>query len=914
LKQLAFLLSGNSVREPEQDRSLASQIIVGYSVLFHPTYLADADFLPEIEDIINPPQGDDRVLAVPESIFRSADPLVQKELKRPGTTLLLIEPELSITGPTAVAAKHGLTDSPQDLLFEFYAAGYHYLGLQILLRRLSHAEKIEEQLIWAEFSQAAEAFRIGDYENARNALHAAFDVMHGNRQSAYPATINWLDLLLLPNDCDAEAAAHRWSQGVKLNVVATPQQIELLGPDKIGDLKNRLAADDVEILGGRMTDRPFSFLDSQSRAWEISQSYKQLKKLLDREVDTFAGRSGSLAADLPQLLMKHGVRYALHAAFDGSRFAMLRGPKIHWSATDGSIIETLARPPRWANDRSAGLLLFADLAELLLNERAPTTILVHPAGDDALWYQLLIAGQKIASVFGKFETLTEFFLHVMMPEGPTITRPDEYAAANDAWQISQPISRWRDHHRRRHRFDSRCSLLALARLAAPHLTVPVDETIALESAIEQHQGDPSADLDNQIARWEDSVARCWCQALGQTPNGQPGYLIVNPSSFPRRLGIESKEQLQNPTIDQTVRACESLGSGSAFLVDLPGWSYAWIPVQGQATSAPEKLEPLASGRRLKNTQIEIEIDKKTGGIRGIWSLRDRHSRLSQQLVHSAGSEMIAREINVLQAGNLFGEIASNGIIRDRDSKREWARYEQIIRVWRGRPVAQIDISLQKTAELTGDPAQNYIACRWTWPDEKTIVLPSSGTTMASHLDASLEATSFIELREQHLTTNIITAGLVRTIRQHRQFADTLLLAPGESATRFTFWIGLDLPNPFRFAQAELWPPIVVPFAGPPPRGPVGSIAAFHSETAHATSLVPIDSPQTGIQLRLAETMGKAGRFRLDLFQRPRSVLLTNFLNETMYDLYREETQVAVDMSALELQQLVVLLETLPATS
>jgi hypothetical protein len=548
------------------------------------------------------------------------------------------------------------------------------------------------------------------------------------------------------------------------------------------------------------------------------------------------------------------------------------------------------------------------LADVLLAERAPTTILAHSAGKSAPWYSLLIEGERIASVFGKFETLSEFFLNVMMPEGPTTTRPDEYRLDSELLALPGPISRWRDLAHQRHRFDALRSVLGLARLASSQVPIDTKELRDLESAIESAEPTDRASTSEQLDRLEEKTGTILLSALGGGTSRTPGYLVVNPSSFPRRLGIDLPERLTKPTIGETLRAYEDTPAGSALLVDVPGWSYVFIPLEGSAGPAGDRLEVVASGRRLKNTQIEVEIDKKSGGIRGIWSLRDGYSRLGQQLVHARDSEMIAHEIHVTRAGRLCGEITSRGEIRSRGSRQARAKFEQSVRVWRGRPIARVDIRIEPTSPMVGNPLENYFACRWAWPDDKTVLLTSSGPSMGSHLDSNVEATDFLELREQHLTTNIVTGGLVRTLRLERQQADTLLLVPGESTCRYTLWIGLDLPNPFRFAQAELWPPLVLRTNhAPPTQGNPGNLAHFLSETAHATSLAPVDAPSPGVRFRLAETMGKGGRFRLDFLRQPDSVLLTNFLGETIYDLYREETQVSVDMSPFELQQILTLL-------
>ncbi len=559
MKQLAFLLSGTNVREPELDRSMSRVIIAGYSLLFHPDWLAAADFLPEIEDVINPPTGDDRVLIVPDRIFQSADPVVQKDLQQDGTLLVRLREDQVAAGPAALASWNGLSTEPADLLAEFYAAGYHYLGLQILLRRLGHSEKIEEQLIWGELSQAAESFRAGEHDSARSALHAAFDVMHANRQSAYPATINWLDVVFPREGENDQPLIDRLARSVKLNLVSLPGELRSLSEQTLAELKRCVAEDEVEVLGGRMTHRPFGMLPFESRAWELNESFRQLKKLLDRDVDCYAGRASSLSADLPQLLMKHGVRYTWHAALDGSRYPILRGPKIHWSTGDGSIVETLTRPPISASDEDGGLSLFVKLADLLLSERSPTTVLAHRVGGDSVWYRLFMEGERIATVFGKFETLTEFFLNVMMPEGPTITRPDEYSSAVASLVDGRnPISTWRDLVHQRHQFDSIRSLLGLARITNPTgPSVPADQLSRIEQSIELGEESAKEDLKTLTQDSEELIV----QSLGIPAEGDGGWLIVNPSSFPRRFGIEIFEQLKSPDINSVLRAAEVTSRG-----------------------------------------------------------------------------------------------------------------------------------------------------------------------------------------------------------------------------------------------------------------------------------------------------------------------------------------------------------------
>jgi alpha-mannosidase len=898
VKQLALLLAGDNVSRPDLDPSLAPAIIAGFQALWHPHLLRDADTPPVVADIANPPEGEDRLFIIPASVFEAADPIVRRDLEKAlGTKILLVKEETGKEGPYQLTQSLGLDAQDRLMLDEFFALGYAYLGMLVLLWHLDRSDRLDEHLVWAEVLQAVTAYGNNESEHVRDAIHAAYDVLHGNRQSAYPATINWVDIALARPTGNDSPLIDRLATDCRINLLMTESELASLNEEAKDSLKNGIANDHAEIIGGRATHRPWTLLPFESRLWEVARSSSQYKSLTDRELDTFGGRSASLSADLPQILTKFGFRYALHSAFDGSRFPKMRGPKIHWNAPDGSLLEALVRGPIDAGSETSGLTLFAQLARTLQNDRAATIVLAHWIDAPASWYETLLRIQRNVTVFGKFEKFSEYFIHATLHEGPTVTRAEEYGSPTAATAEPDGISRWRDLCVRRHRLETSRRLLSLSNVLGEELTT---DTEPVEEAIERERDDAEASLQ----KLEPVAAAAITRAIMKDAAPGSGYLLVNPSSFPRRVGVEL-DGVPSLEIDQTVRAFERNGDKSSAIVDLQGWGWAWIPRgKGDAKTATDDLEPVAKGNRLKNTMIELEIDKRSGGIRGIWSLRDRYSRLGQQLAYSTGTKSVAKSVAITGSGKLYGEITSKGDILGSDGRTVVATFEQRVRLWRGRPVVRIDMRITPRQPLTGDPRENYIACRWGWPDDKTVVLGSSGPSMQSNNTEEIEATDFLELREQALATNIVTGGLVFHRRKTGRSLDTILVTPGESAQEFTMWVAIDSPDPFRLAQAEMQPIQVIPVeTGPPKTGVTGAVAKLTGEGVLVNSMTPVLHPEPGMKLRVMETTGITTRAEIEWSHPPNSAHLANFKSEMIYDLYIDGKKISIDLSSLEWQQI-----------
>ena len=909
MKNLYLLLRPELLEELDKYRKAAPVLLAAYQALWHPLLLADADHLPERRDISDLPSESDCVLAVPKFVLDQADKAIRDDLHGLDATVLVAdETHTGVQGPGRLAAALDFPAGDPELLLDFQALGYAYLGLQILYDRMGHDDPIDDWTLMTEVRQAAESFAEGNPEATRDGLQSAFDQLLSARQTAYPATVNLVDLALFPPNLTIKELQQRVRWQAPVNLIISGGEIEQLAErdeSLVEALRNAVAMGNVEILGGTYDDRPFTLLPPESRHWQLERSTTAYEKHLGREVDCFGSRTAALSCDLPQVLMKQQYRYALHAAFDGSKLPYFREPKLHWTAPDGSVIEALARVAHDASIVEDVFRILGALGKSLVSDRAATLTLVHWLNRTAPWYEWLVRINEYAEVFGKLEKFSDFFLNSSAPDKPTATRAEEYHSRSLQSSVARgeaaPLGRWVDHHRRRGQLDAVRALAAMHQMATGESPANLAE---LENAVETD----APDAHSQLAAVEDEAfAKLSALTLADAEKN-PGYLIYNPCSFPRRVCLELDDLPEQLPIERPLRAMAVGAEKSAVVVDVPGWGYSWIPRRrGDQPGPAEPPSPLVRKRRLRNDHLEVEIDRKTGGIRGIWEVRDGYSRIGQQLVHGAGSRMVCRQLEVTCTGPAFGEITTRGEILSRDGRRKLATFRQRVRLWMGRPVVELAIRVKPVEALAGDPEENYLACRWAWPDEKTMVLPASGFLLRAHRGSNLESGQLIELRERKLYTDILPYGLPYHHRVGYRMLDSLLMVPGEAPRELTLAVAFDLANPWTAVQDASWPVVARKVEqGPPKSGPTGWFAKLDQADVICSRMISIEDYCPGVQLRLVETAGKTAHCEMQFSRSPDTGRLTNGRGQLIFDIHVDDDSIPVDFSPNEMQQVEVL--------
>ncbi|MBX6315852.1 MAG: glycosyl hydrolase family 38, partial [Isosphaeraceae bacterium] len=625
-------------------------------------------------------------------------------------------------------------------------------------------------------------------------------------------------------------------------------------------------------------------------------------------------------------------------------------------------LETLTRPPLAADRPAQGLHLPWRLARSMKDDHVATVPLVHWPDQVAPWYLDLRRVAAYSPVLARWVTLNDYFHLTDRPF--EMFRPDldpyitPYLAQAVARRDSAPISRRAEHARLRARLDALSWLHAVARvLAGPAGTIPngplpeeekkpepateYEEYVAdypplpeqeraevrgpayapllqIEETLETGRlADARAALEGEEGTW---IAACARALLDTATLDRPGYLVLNPLGVPRRAAVLLPEAAPDLRLEGPLRVAQFTDEGVWAVVELPAFGFAWVPRASSPNAAAPPIGVLsARGRPLKNETIELEIDEATGGLRSLRAAGEPTARLGQQLVMTglvapdgkpASSKMRAEQIEVEYGGPALVQAESRGVLIDPLDQRPLARFRQRYRLWSGRPVLEIDITLSDLDAFWldraagADPWEHFLSCRWAWPDPNTMLRRTS--LLGPHLTEAdrPETPDVIDLSTRRQRTALLFGGLAHHRRHGPRMLDTLLVAGHEVGRHFHVGVALDLEHPFPAALDLISPPLVLPTEfGPPHTGPVGWL--FHLDSkAVAVTRVEANEPsggdgEPGLTFHLIETAGLATRGRLRLFRNPSWARQTDFQGEVIADLPIEGDAVLLDLTPYE---------------
>ncbi len=369
------------------------------------------------------------------------------------------------------------------------------------------------------------------------------------------------------------------------------------------------------------------------------------------------------------------------------------------------------------------------------------------------------------------------------------------------------------------------------------------------------------------------------------------------------------------------------------MAEIPGSGFLWLPKDGQAKvpTAKKGEPPLAEGFTLRNEFFEVFLNEATGGIGRIKNHGRSPNRLSQQLgyrfphersipvgpaseegeremVQSFYSEMQCRSMEVTSPGPMLGEIVSRGEIIDQNAGFILAEYKQITRVWRYRPVVEVELELNLHKVPEADPWTNYYALRFAWNDSTAALTRSVQDFAFGIRGERFDSPDYLEIAEGELRTTLLFHGLPFHRKTGMRMLDTLLITAGETKRHFRFDIAIDQSYPLVSAREAMTPAILIPTqTGPPQSGPTGW---FFHQTAKNVQILSIrgthpqrDSSEEesfGFVVRLAETEGRPRDVKLRCFRPPTSARTQDFQGNKLNTLAIETDAVNVPMHGYEI--------------
>lgn len=941
-------------REPPAQVSdeLAQAVWCAVSSLWHPALLSTAAQLPKLEPIESPsPPGAREIRVIAGGLWDQLPSGYRTQAEDARSVLLesgtdrseLIARILARQGAddaTELVESEGMTTSARD----FLAFGTVRWMLRDLTIAMGHSDSIDYESLTRELLAGAHQWRIDDWSAAVNRLRAAFEILTQARERFYPVDAYLIDLCLIDPAMTEGVLADPLARPISISFLMPAQAIEnqaLHDPQRVAALRQAINDGWADVVGGTYAEAEDSLLPLESILWQFRRGGELYRLHLDeRTVETFARRRFGLHTRVPQIARRFGFRYALHMGFDAGKFPIPAETKRLWESPDDGSLESLLRPPLAADRPAQGWLLPWRIATTMRNDHVGALPLVHWPQPVASWYLDLRRAGSYSPVLGRWTTLNDFFHLTDRPYESLRPEPDLYQTPYLAQAVAkrerEPIGRLARHHKLRARFDAIRSIEALARAIAMSSAGAVAESTSpsplpsfeeVESLIETGRHDEaSIGLEPLQTTWSEGLARGilatkTSSATDEKRRHRPGYLVLNPSSIPRRAAVILPDAAMDLRPEGPLRVAQFTEDGVCAVVDLPPFGFAWVPKEADLGYPPAVTGGLqARGRQIRNESIEIEIDAATGGIRSLAAVGESTARLGQQLVmtgliEAQGkpviSKMRSERFDLDYGGPALVQATSTGSLVDPNKGDRLASFSQRYRLWAGRPILELDITLsdldrawlERAAET--DAWSVYLACRWAWPDPNSMlrrgVFWSPEITEAERP----ETPEFFDISTRSQRTAVLFEGLPYHRKHGTRMLDTLLVAGLETTRSFTLAVVLDLENPSHAAQDVITPAPVVPVDdGPPPNGPSGWLAQADSKNVVISHLEFVETTGGdrgwGLAFHLLETSGHATRCRLRLFRNPSFARQVDFLGETIVDLTTQDDAVLIDLTPHEL--------------
>jgi hypothetical protein len=584
------------------------------TALWHPAALWQADGPPRADvpyDHERPGAG--CIYALPESppLFLPDD--WEQRVKDAGAVVFKATPSreqtlanlkeavgrLGATSPDEVPARLWALDGEQ--VAPFFGLGLGYLLLAALSEAMEHENLLEPDRFWQDVQQAAaalagvpyvppaargastdegardEGLPPNDYQSPpdyvaandpearseessaepwRRHLEGAAGQLLAAREVLYPVAIHLLDVALLDTLSPEAAWPASFGLGLPLNLVASASALERLKrdqPERLAALRERVAADAAEVCGGCYEEREDALLPVESQLWNLRRGLDVSRDLLGREITVYARRRFAAHPQLPLFLSSNGLRRALLLALGDAAGPAYHANVVAWSSPDGKQVDAFVRKPRLADSTETWFNLGHALFKTTREDHVATLAFLHAGAAAAPWYSDFLHLGRLASVAGRWTTLSRYFEETSAGEYASPPSADDFhhdylservgEGERESAATPWPVSGFARQQRLRRRMDTCWTLAALERgLAGNNDPLRLEGRLAeLEDEIERAgaSAPPDGPQSTSLDEVECEVAGALAQRLQvRAAEGQPGYLVLNPCSFIRRVALE----------------------------------------------------------------------------------------------------------------------------------------------------------------------------------------------------------------------------------------------------------------------------------------------------------------------------------------------------------------------------------------
>ncbi len=936
-QELIILLPCHSLEDFPQhhEGEEAAGLLANWTALWHPALIAGAAAAPKWHRIDDPPQElNDRLLLVPSASAGQLPTGFAERAKESGACLVRkLHDRQEIIRQAFEHANELATGIDESIVSDFFALGYCFLQVQLLTRQMRYSSNLDEVHFNDQLIAGAVAAAAGDTQLANDKLAACFSLLSAERDHYYSVDAFLIDLTMVAEQTLGTTLQRELTQGSPINLLMPGELCARLvehEADAREALAKAIADGSVGLISGENVERRLPLLSCETILAELRRGASAWQSSLGQTVKVYGRRRFGLTPLLPQVLEKLGFTGSLHATMDDGRFPLGTQFKTRWEGPDGAAIDALARAPLDAGKPETFLNLATKLGESMDMDHVATLMFAHWPSHASVWYEDLRRCAKYGSALGKFVTVDAYFRDTYMPGHLDRFDTDQYRSPYLKQSIvraeADPLSTIQRYWQRNTSLCIATSLSTLAALVRGTQTSTAGDDLRL--AVDCASDYPDATgVDKQLDKQLESATEAFAACIPRSDGAQQsGYLVMNPFSFVRRVGVEMPKLSALPAIEKPIYAAAESATTKHIVVDVPPMGFVWVtPAASPTKQRPSPL--LAEDYRgrdelvvIRNEFLEATINPTTGALQSLKDYGKRGNRLSQQLaLRAAGargksgqawqdpdesaaySVMAADSVDVTAATTAYGEIVVAGRLLDREGKLQ-AKYREVFRLWRGTRVLHLEIEVDPVVQPAADPWNAYYACRFAWADETAELFRATNQTRQKANRKQLESPLYIEISTEEMQTTILTGGLPYHKRIGDRMLDTLLSVRGERQKKFHLGLGVDLPQPHNEALGLLAPAtLAYQNASAPQSGDSSWLFHLDARSVVATHWEPVSEGDNivGVRIRLLETSGRSARARLSAFRPVRSARTMNFNGESRGECQLNEGRVQVELSPSE---------------
>lgn len=876
-------------------------------VLWHPQLLAECSALPKLaspEDFET--ATTDHLFAIPDSPHRYQSGDWADRMKEAGSSSFVAT--LSWAETLEQASKATNLQLSKDGWIPFAALGMGYLILEAYCDAQDHENPLDATGFYDQLKSASVAT---EPEQRNHYLGQAAHLLHTAREVVNPSQL-YQALSLFPTGSPADSKLGMWLQGnIPFTIVASSQWLESWNaqyPTEADRLKTRLREGSIDWWGGHWNEQEDALLPTSAWLANLEKGRSKAIELGAKHVESH-GRSRYAASPvMPAVLQSFGIKRALGFSNDSGVWPHFNNSLAAWRGPDSQLLESCTRKPELIDTAEAAFHLGQIIYDSTSSEYVGWIHFTAKQVEDEipLWFRCWAALHELAPVFGHMGNLEQTIRDIPATEQYTPTGADDFQSdylldltghGNLPATQPHPVARFTTAQLIWRNWEIARTFAAMHSSITPKQSGTSEAKSLQATATQLLQYPESQSLSDCLHQ---TSARLTDRLLAGTTAQQPGYLLLNPCSFPRNVLVSLPKA--TTLLPAPALASQKAEQGIDAVVQLPPLGFAWVPLaveKGAKVRLPR--QPLTNGTVLQNDHLVLEIDPQTGGLRSIRDVARQIPRLGQQLVFAPGSSMKCSEVRTLKSGLAVGEIQSIGTLVDSHDQL-LAGFKQTFRLAANRKYAEIVIHLEPHQPLSGYPWHAYYASRWAWRDPNARTSKSVHWTKMPTMQTRPETQGFIELEMANGRAAIFSQGIPFWQRHGSRMLDSVLLVEGESSFDFTFAISLDDDLPHITQQDWLTPPIAVSTMNGPPTAGTSSWL-FHLD---APSVIIMDlniaEKSNSITLRLFETFGYATDGLLQCPRQPTAALVVNSLGEVQRQLTITDAGVALHFGCFEFQQ------------